>query len=216
MRTARELAAGAIDRLVAGMAGPAQPAGDAPLEAGRVDRGRLSDLLLDVLREAVDRPATASPEAKMLDQASLLDRISRLRDSGLVDTVVFTNGCFDILHVGHVRTLRFSRSQGDLLVVGLNSDRSVRALKGEGRPVLPETQRAEMLASLQSVSHVVVFDEDTPEDLIRRLRPDVLVKGADWAGKRVAGSEYARRVALAPVTVRVSSSGIVSKIKSAP
>src|SRR5262245_51111469 len=95
--------------------------------------------------------------------------------------VVFTNGVFDLLHPGHVRYLQAARDEGDALIVGVNSDRSVRANKGPSRPIIPENERAELLAALACVDAVVVFDEDTPADIITRVQPDVLVKGADWA-----------------------------------
>lgn len=103
--------------------------------------------------------------------------------------VVFTNGCFDLLHPGHVRYLAEARALGDALIVALNSDRSVRLLKGEGRPILKAEERAEVVAALQSVDFVVVFDEDTPLDLIARLLPDVLVKGGDWSVDQIVGRE---------------------------
>jgi rfaE bifunctional protein nucleotidyltransferase chain/domain len=104
-------------------------------------------------------------------------------------SVVFTNGCFDLLHPGHVALFEAARAQGDLLVVGLNSDRSVSALKGAGRPLVPETERAETLAALDAVDRVVVYDEDTPLAVISALSPDVLVKGADWALDAIVGRE---------------------------
>jgi D-beta-D-heptose 7-phosphate kinase/D-beta-D-heptose 1-phosphate adenosyltransferase len=109
------------------------------------------------------------------------------KSSGKV--VVFTNGCFDLLHPGHVALFEAARGQGDVLVVGLNSDRSVGALKGEGRPLIPAEERAETLAALEAVDRVVVYDEDTPRALIAALRPDVLVKGADWAPDAIVGRE---------------------------
>ena len=105
-------------------------------------------------------------------------------------TVVFTNGVFDLLHPGHLRYLQASRRHGDLLVVAVNSDRSVRAIKGESRPVTPEHERAEMLAALSCVDAVTVFDEDTPAALIQRLEPDVLVKGDDWKDRENPGREF--------------------------
>ncbi|MCM2254325.1 MAG: D-glycero-beta-D-manno-heptose 1-phosphate adenylyltransferase [Vicinamibacteria bacterium] len=104
-------------------------------------------------------------------------------------TVAFTNGCFDLLHPGHLVLLEAARAAADLLVVGLNSDRSVRALKGPQRPVIPEHERAEALLALECVDHVVVFDEDTPAETIAALVPDVLVKGADWALDRIVGRD---------------------------
>ena len=104
--------------------------------------------------------------------------------------VVFTNGVFDLLHPGHLRYLQASRRHGDLLVVAVNSDRSVRAIKGQSRPVTPEHERAEMLAALSCVDAVAVFDEDTPAALIERLEPDVLVKGDDWKDRENPGREF--------------------------
>ena len=101
--------------------------------------------------------------------------------------VVFTNGCFDLLHPGHVALLEAARNFGDVLVVGLNSDASVRRLKGPGRPVVPAAERAEALLALEPVTRVVVYDEDTPREVVAALLPDVLVKGADWAADRIVG-----------------------------
>lgn len=106
--------------------------------------------------------------------------------------VVFTNGCFDLLHPGHVRYLAAARAAGDLLVVGVNSDRSVRGLKGPGRPVQDEDARAEVLAALGCVDHVVIFDAPTPLALIESLLPDVLAKGADWAADQIVGADVVR------------------------
>ena len=104
--------------------------------------------------------------------------------------VVFTNGCFDILHVGHVRYLAEAKKQGDILVVGLNSDSSVRDLKGPERPLQSEDERAEILSQLKSVDYVVLFSEPTPKTLIESVEPDVLVKGGDWAIKDIVGSDF--------------------------
>lgn len=103
--------------------------------------------------------------------------------------MVFTNGCFDLLHPGHVRYLAEARAMGDALIVGLNSDRSVRLLKGEGRPILDETERAEVLAALEAVDFVVVFDQDTPRELIAQLVPDLVVKGGDWPVDKIVGRD---------------------------
>jgi D-beta-D-heptose 7-phosphate kinase/D-beta-D-heptose 1-phosphate adenosyltransferase len=111
----------------------------------------------------------------------------RWRDEG--KRVVFTNGCFDLLHAGHVALLEAARAQGDVLLVGLNSDRSVSALKGPGRPVLPMAERREALLALEAVDAVVIYDEPTPLEAIRRLLPDVLVKGADWEEQRIVGRD---------------------------
>ena len=131
--------------------------------------------------------------------------------------LVFTNGCFDLLHPGHLRSLEQARALGDVLIVGLNSDSSVRQLKGPGRPVIPERERAEILAALESVDAVVIFDELTPREVIARLLPDVLVKGGDWPGDQIVGREEVEaaggRVVLAPVVPGYSTSEILNKIR---
>jgi D-beta-D-heptose 7-phosphate kinase/D-beta-D-heptose 1-phosphate adenosyltransferase len=132
--------------------------------------------------------------------------------------VVFTNGCFDLLHPGHIRTLETARSLGDLLVVGVNSDGSVRSLKGEPRPVIPEAERAEILAALAAVDFVVLYDEDTPRALIARLKPDVLAKGADWGMEEIVGREEVEaaggRVVSVPLETGYSTSGILAAIRA--
>ena len=132
--------------------------------------------------------------------------------------VVFTNGCFDLLHPGHIRSLEFARSLGDVLIVGLNSDFSVRQLKGEGRPVILEKERAEILAALESVDAVVIFDDLTPREVIARLLPDVLVKGGDWPGDQIVGREEVEaaggRVVSVPVVPGYSTSAILQKIRA--
>lgn len=125
--------------------------------------------------------------AKILDKAAIVQERLRLRGEG--KRLVFTNGCFDLLHPGHVRYLKEARSLGDALVVALNSDRSVRVLKGEGRPILNEAERAEVISALGAVDYVVVFDEETPRELIKELLPDVLVKGGDWTLDGIVGRE---------------------------
>jgi len=131
--------------------------------------------------------------------------------------VVFTNGCFDLLHPGHIRSLEQARALGDVLIVGLNSDASVRQLKGEGRPVIPERERAEILAALESVDAVVIFDDLTPREVIAGLLPDVLVKGGDWPGDQIVGREEVEaaggRVVLAPVVPGYSTTDILKKIR---
>jgi len=125
---------------------------------------------------------------------------SRLRRAG--KRIVFTNGCFDILHAGHARYLRRASAMGDVLVVGLNGDASVRRLKGAGRPVQKEADRAYLLASLGCVSYVVIFSEDTPAALIEDVVPHVLVKGGDWKGKTIAGADFVRSRGGAVRTIR--------------
>ena len=132
--------------------------------------------------------------------------------------VVFTNGCFDLLHPGHLRSLEQARALGDVLIVGLNSDSSVCQLKGEGRPVIPERERAEILAALESVDAVVIFDAPTPREVIARLLPDVLVKGGDWPGDQIVGREEVEaaggRVVSVPVVPGYSTSDILKKIRA--
>jgi len=132
-------------------------------------------------------------------------------------TIVFTNGVFDILHPGHLRYLQAARRHGDVLIVGLNSDASVRRNKGPSRPINPEAERAEVLEALECVDAVSVFDEDTPADIIRRLQPDVLVKGADWPADQIVGRETVEarggRVVRIPVEHGWSTSAIIDKIK---
>jgi rfaE bifunctional protein nucleotidyltransferase chain/domain len=131
--------------------------------------------------------------------------------------IVFTNGVFDLLHPGHVRYLASARAEGDVLVVGINSDRSVRANKGAPRPMTPEAERAEILAALAVVDAVVIFDEDTPAEIIRRLQPDVLVKGADWAADAIVGRDTVEarggRVVRREIERGWSTSGIIEKIR---
>ena len=124
--------------------------------------------------------------AMALSRAEIVERRRRWRDEG--KRVVFTNGCFDLLHPGHIRLLEAAREHGDVLIVAVNSDASVRRLKGAQRPVLPEQERAETLAALEAVDAVTIFEEDTPCPLLEELLPDVLVKGADWS-HWIAGRE---------------------------
>ena len=153
----------------------------------------------------------ADGHRKVLPLPALLKALEGERKRGR--KVVFTNGCFDLVHAGHAEALQFARSRGDVLVVGLNSDRSVRGLKGEGRPVVPQGERARLLAAFEAVDYVVVFDQATPADLVRRVRPDVLVKGEDYKGKEVVGREHAGRVELAPLVKGISTSEIIRRIR---
>ena len=134
--------------------------------------------------------------------------------------VAFTNGVFDLLHPGHVRYLHAARAEGDLLIVGVNSDRSVRSNKGPGRPLVPDGERAEVLAALACVDAVVIFDEETPAEIIRAIQPDVLVKGADWAADAIVGRDTVEasggRVVRIPVEAAWSTSAIVEKIRRVP
>jgi rfaE bifunctional protein nucleotidyltransferase chain/domain len=142
--------------------------------------------------------------------------VAQLRSAG--KTIVFTNGVFDILHPGHLRYLQHARSLGDALIVGLNSDRSVRANKGPSRPVNPEGERAELLSALACVDAVVIFDEETPYDLILVIQPDVLVKGADWAENAIVGRDVVEqrggKVVRVPVEQGYSTTAILARIKA--
>ena len=132
--------------------------------------------------------------------------------------VVFTNGVFDILHPGHVRYLQAARRHGDALIVAVNSDRSVRANKGPNRPINPEHERAEILAALACVDAVVIFDEETPADIVRAIQPDVLVKGADWAADRIVGRDTVEARGGTVVRIAIedgwSTTNIVERIKT--
>jgi D-beta-D-heptose 7-phosphate kinase/D-beta-D-heptose 1-phosphate adenosyltransferase len=141
-----------------------------------------------------------------------LDELLKVDRSG--KTLVFTNGCFDIMHLGHISYLQKAKMLGDILVVGLNSDSSVRSLKGNDRPVNTQYDRAAMLCAMEFVDFVVIFDELTPHELIKSIRPDILVKGADYAGKEVVGSEFAKRVELIDFIEGKSTTKIIEKIKN--
>jgi rfaE bifunctional protein nucleotidyltransferase chain/domain len=151
---------------------------------------------------------------KIIRRSQVKPILRDLKEKGR--TIVFTNGCFDLLHVGHVRYLQEAASLGDCLIVGLNSDRSVRSIKDPGRPLIAEDQRAEVLAALECISHIVLFDEADPLALIKVVRPDVLVKGADWSLDRIIGADWVmgyggevRRIVLVP---SISTSEIVKRI----
>lgn len=151
---------------------------------------------------------------KILSWEKLKQEVDRLKDEG--KRVVFTNGCFDILHVGHVRYLQEARELGDVLILALNSDSSVRTIKGEKRPVVPEGERAEVIAGLACVDYVTLFNEETPLLLIEYLRPDILVKGGDWSEQNVVGRDsvmrWGGRVAIIPQVIGASTTNIVEKI----
>jgi len=153
---------------------------------------------------------------KIVSQEELVQAASREKRAGR--RVVFTNGCFDLLHPGHVRCLADARAQGDLLIVAVNSDRSVRGNKGPERPLVPEQDRAEVIAALASVDYVTIFDEPTPRELIARVLPSVLVKGADWALDQVAGREEVEaaggKVVSIPLASGYSTTNLVKKIRN--
>ena len=152
---------------------------------------------------------------KVLSQRALRERLARLREKGVRS--VLTCGCYDLLHVGHLRSFEAAAKLGDVLVVGVNRDRRVRELKGAGRPIVPERQRAELIAGLEVVDYVVLFGEDDPGPLIRRLRPRIFCKGAEYRGKRNAEQEaldaVGARLRLLPQLPGVRSSLLVSRAR---
>ena len=153
--------------------------------------------------------------ARLLSRGGAAALADRLRAASR--TVVFTNGVFDLLHPGHVRYLQVARALGDALIVGLNGDASVRRNKGPERPITPQAERAEILLALSAVDAVVVFDEDTPADIIAAIQPDVLVKGADWAADAIVGREIVEarrgRVVRVPIEAGYSTTAIVERIR---
>ena len=148
---------------------------------------------------------------KIFSRRSLVLWLAKQRKAG--KKIVFTNGCFDILHAGHVSILEFCRSKGDVLVVGVNSDASVRRLKGATRPVNKEGDRALVLAALESVSAVCIFPEDTPYSLIKEVRPDVLVKGGDYKPSEIVGREFAKKVVRFALLKGRSTTNIIKKVQ---
>lgn len=153
-------------------------------------------------------------QLKIMDARLLASKLEGFREAG--KNVVFTNGCFDLLHVGHVRYLSAARKEGDMLVVGLNSDASVKSIKGRLRPIIEQTQRSEILASLQVVDYITFFDEPDPLQLIQLLKPAVLVKGADWNADDIVGADFVKnrggRVVRVPLVKDTSSTVIIERI----
>ncbi|MBS3758395.1 MAG: D-glycero-beta-D-manno-heptose 1-phosphate adenylyltransferase [Desulfobacterales bacterium] len=152
--------------------------------------------------------------SKLLDIKTLKARLSALPREKC--RIVFTNGCFDILHAGHIRYLAEAKNAGDYLVVGLNSDRSVRTIKGDRRPLIPQNQRAEVLSGLASVDYIIFFDEPDPYQLITEISPDVLVKGGDWSKSTIIGADVVEatggQVLRIPFEYDISTSQIIQKI----
>jgi len=149
---------------------------------------------------------------------SLLHRITAHQQAG--ETIVFTNGCFDLLHIGHTRYLEEAKQLGERLVVGINSDKSVRQLaKGANRPILPEDQRAEVIAALGCVDYVILFDEPDPLNLIKAIQPNVLVKGGDWTPERIIGKDFVEErggfVRTIPLVPDISTTTIIQRILTA-
>jgi rfaE bifunctional protein nucleotidyltransferase chain/domain len=149
----------------------------------------------------------------IVELKELLELLEKVRGK---KKIVFTNGCFDILHAGHADYLNKAKSLGDILVVGINSDASVRRIKGEKRPILPQQMRAYLLDNLKPVDYVVIFEEDTPLELIKAIKPDVLVKGADWDLERIVGADfvlsYGGRVERIPFSFDISTSKIIERV----
>ncbi|MBL7558098.1 MAG: D-glycero-beta-D-manno-heptose 1-phosphate adenylyltransferase [Bdellovibrionaceae bacterium] len=148
------------------------------------------------------------------DSKALLEKLGSIRNG---KKIVFTNGCFDLLHIGHVKYLKEAKSKGDFLVVGINADASVKRLKGPSRPIQNETDRSEILAALESVDATVIFTEDTPENLIKMVHPDVLVKGGDWKINQIVGGEFVQSYGGQVLSLMFidgkSTTSIVSKIE---
>jgi D-beta-D-heptose 7-phosphate kinase/D-beta-D-heptose 1-phosphate adenosyltransferase len=154
------------------------------------------------------------PMNKIVTRERLKEKIDHLKKEG--KRIVFTNGCFDILHVGHTRYLREAKKTGDILILALNSDESVRCLKGDKRPLIPEDERGDVVASLESVDFVTIFNESTPFELIEYLKPDILVKGGDWAENEVVGRDsvttWGGKVIIIPEIKGSSTTNIIEKI----
>lgn len=144
---------------------------------------------------------------------SLKKKLSVLRREGR--TIAFTNGCFDLMHVGHVKYLERAKKDNRVLIVGLNSDRSISRIKGPSRPICPQKSRAAVIASLEAVDFVVIFNEETPYKLIKAVKPDVLIKGADYKGKEVVGSDIAGKVELIKFVEGFSTTNIINRILKA-
>src|SRR4030067_3118936 len=147
---------------------------------------------------------------KILSWDKLKKTVVRLKAKN--KKVVFTNGCFDIIHIGHVRYLKEAKGLGDVLIIGLNSDRSVSSIKPD-RPINPQNHRAEILSSLEMVDYVILFDEETPYELIKLLQPDVLVKGGDWKKEDIVGSDIAKETYRLPYIKGISTSELIQRIK---
>lgn len=160
-------------------------------------------------------PAIRPALSKVLQLEDAYQFVERLKARG--DRVVFTNGCFDLLHPGHTRYLADARKLGDVLIVAINTDRSVRSLKGEGRPIFPQEERAEILAALEAVDYVTTFDGPTPRDVIARMLPQVLVKGAGWGPNEIVGRAEVEaaggRVVSMPAVPGFSTTGMVSAVQ---
>ncbi|HEV2491137.1 MAG TPA: D-glycero-beta-D-manno-heptose 1-phosphate adenylyltransferase [Candidatus Acidoferrales bacterium] len=155
---------------------------------------------------------------EVVGREELVRRVAEAKHAG--KRIVFTNGCYDLLHPGHIRLLEAARELGEILVLALNSDRSVRENKGVNRPIIPENERAEIAAALAAVDYVVLFDEPTPREIVARVLPDVLVKGSDWGADEIVGREEVEaaggRVVSVPLEPGYSTSSIIEKILKIP
>jgi D-beta-D-heptose 7-phosphate kinase / D-beta-D-heptose 1-phosphate adenosyltransferase len=202
--------------VIAGL-GFASAAAVANIAAG-IEVGRLGTEIIsrDDLARAL-APRHDNIERKIVSVDELQTILEPKRRAG--SQIVFTNGCFDVLHAGHLQLLSFARAQGDVLIVALNSDRGVRMIKGAQRPIYPASERARILAALEMVDHVVVFDDSRAEQIIREVRPDVLVKGADWRGQQVDGQEFVEsnggHVLLAPLLEGYSTTSTITRLRDA-
>jgi len=148
---------------------------------------------------------------KILSLPSLLKKLPVLRRQG--KTIAFTNGCFDLMHIGHVKYLEDASKGNRVLIVGLNSDPSISRIKGHGRPIVVQKSRAAVLAALESVDFVVIFNEDTPYKIITSIKPDILIKGADWKGRSVVGEDLVKRVEFVKYIQGFSTTNIIEKIQ---
>lgn len=155
------------------------------------------------------------PNKKIKKITKLKEIIKKLK--GEEKKIVFTNGCFDLLHIGHINYLKKAQKQGDILIIGLNSDSSVRKIKEKGRPITPQSERAKILAALEFVDFITIFEEQTPLNLIKEIKPDVLVKGGDWKKEEVVGSDFVKsykgKTVIIPFTKGKSTSLIIKKIR---
>lgn len=151
----------------------------------------------------------------LLKEGEIIEVCEEIRREG--KSIVFTNGCFDILHPGHISTLEFAKKHGDVLIVGVNSDLSVKKIKGKGKPVMREDERVKMLLACRFVDYVVIFNEETPLRIIEMIKPHVIVKGGDWKGKKIAGEDvvkkYGGKIIFAPYLQGISTTEIIKRIK---
>ncbi len=144
---------------------------------------------------------------------SLKKIVANLKKKG--KRIAFTNGCFDIIHPGHIKILKEAKSKGDILVVGLNSDSSIKRIKGLSRPIMPEQARIVVLSAIEYVDFVIVFDEDTPYELIKALKPDILIKGEDWQKNKIIGREFAKKIFRIKFYTGYSTTSIIERMKNA-